>query len=158
MTTAEAVPSGEIRSVLVPLSGIQILLPSSTIAEVVNYHPPQAIDGAPRWLKGYLAWRGEIIPLVALEPLMGLVENLPGHRARIAVCNTLGGNSRLPYIAVVAQSIPHLVRVTGASISAVREGQAANPLVLEKVLVQGEDALIPDLDALEQKIVETLGY
>lgn len=150
----EDLPS-EIRGLLVPLSGEQLLLPNAMVAEVVNYQAPQPIEDAPDWLKGYVAWRGEIVPLVSVERLTGAAEPAPGHRARIVVCTTLGRHSRLSYVGLVARAIPRLVRVTSSNLVAV-DGDAEAFGILARLTVDGEAAVMLDVDDLESELVNAL--
>ena len=121
MSSAHNEAADEIRGLLIPLAGEQLLMPNALVAEVVNYQPPRPAEGAPAWLKGSIGWRGEILPVVSMEALMQLPEATLGHRARIVVLNALTGNARLPYLGLIAQAIPRLVRITPDNLEPVDE-------------------------------------
>lgn len=146
----------EIRGVLIPLAGDQLLLPNALVAEVVNYQTPHPIAGAPAWLKGNIGWRGEIVPLVSMEGLMQIPEGTAGHRARIVICNGLGGNPHLAYVGLIAQSIPRLVRVTADNLEPGPRANFQIPGCLAVARIAGETASIPDIDALEQALMGQL--
>ena len=150
----EDLPS-EIRGLLVPLSGAQLLLPNAMVAEVVNYQAPQPIDDVPGWLKGYVGWRGEIVPLVSVERLLGLAETAAGHRARIVVCTALERNARLSYVGLMARAIPRLIRVTSSNLAAV-DGDTQVFGILARLTVDGEPAVMLDVDGLESELVNVL--
>jgi chemosensory pili system protein ChpC len=153
MTVAEA----DIRGVLIPLDGYKLLLPNVTIAEVVGFREPSPYPQTPDWLLGEIQWHGRKFPLVSFERALNVPTAPPGARARIVVCNTLGEDPRgLPYIGVVAKAIPRLVGLIPASISPNLVASEASPLVLRQVYVAGQEAIIPDLDALEETIIESL--
>ncbi|MCW8891251.1 MAG: chemotaxis protein CheW [Sedimenticola sp.] len=147
--------SGEVRGVLLPLQEGQLLLPNAAVCEVVSYRPPEAVasEGAD-WLLGTFSWRNNAIPLVSFETLLGREAGEVGHRARVAICNTLNGDESLPYIGILLHSAPHLIRVTEEVIAPVNGNDSLNEVVASQVVVNGVDALIPDLDALELLLSE----
>ncbi len=145
--------ASEIRAVLIPLDGGRLLLPNATVAEVVGYKEPQQIDGwAPDWLLGAIDWRQQRVPLVAFERAAGGIRAAAGHRARIVVCNTLNGNPQRPYVGILAQAIPRLVRIQEGSVDDDASDAPPGAPVLRQVSLGGEPAWIPDLDALEQML------
>ena len=156
MSPKGAEVSADIRGVLIPLAGDQLLMPNSLVAEVVNYQAPQPVADAPAWLKGHMGWRGEILPVVSMEVLMQIREGQLGHRARIVVCNALSGNPRLPYLGLVAQSIPRLIRITRDNLEPGDEARFRVPGSIAGVRIAGEEASIPDLDALERALLQQM--
>ncbi|MET0088253.1 MAG: chemotaxis protein CheW [Sedimenticola sp.] len=148
--------SSEVRGVLLPLRTGQLLLPNATVSEVVGYTPPEShSDDAPDWLLGSISWRQQMLPLVSFEVLAGSPREEVGHRARIAICNTLNGNPKRPYIGLVLKTIPHLVKVTEESITTL-DGEAKGEMILSRVEIAGQEAWIPDLDALEMALGDLL--
>lgn len=145
----------ELRGVFLPIEESQLLLPNAAVAEVVSYKEPTTIPGAPEWFLGELEWRQQRIPIVSFEQALNITEKAQAKRVKIAICNTLNGSSELPFIGVVLQSIPRLVRVRTDNIS-YSDQEDLNPLILHKVLLQGESALIPNLDRLEEKVIQAV--
>ncbi|WP_260294296.1 chemotaxis protein CheW [Sedimenticola hydrogenitrophicus] len=147
--------STEIRGVLLPLQEGELLLPNAAVCEVVSYQAPDAVSArAPAWLLGAFAWRNHALPLIAFERLLGQESGEIGHRARVAIVNTLNGNDRLPYIGILLRAAPHLVRVTESSIVPFAGDEPPPGMVADRVIINGVDALIPDLDALESALSE----
>ena len=64
----------DIRGVLIQVAGARLLLPNATIAEVLSFADPDAIDNAPDWLLGRIRWRGWQLPLVAFSRLVTVSE------------------------------------------------------------------------------------
>jgi len=145
----------EVRGVLLPIQSGQLLLPNATVAEVIGYQAPST-PGAdyPDWYLGGLRWRQRTVPLVSFDVLTGARQEPVGQRARIAVCNTLNGDSSRPYIALLLRSIPHLIRISEANIAPLGEIAGEHPMVIEQVKVNGQVVWIPDLDALEEALRE----
>ncbi|OOZ37022.1 chemotaxis protein CheW [Solemya velesiana gill symbiont] len=150
------VPS-EIRGVLLPLQTGQLLLPNATVTEVVGYTPPESRnEDAPAWLLGTFSWRQQGVPLVSFETIAGSAIEPPEHRARIAICNTLNGNPDRPYIGILLKAIPHLVRVTRDTVAPIEQDEDAGSMVVEEVMISGQKAWIPDLDALDMALGDVL--
>ncbi|EGV50195.1 chemotaxis protein CheW [Candidatus Endoriftia persephone] len=147
--------AGEVRSVLIPLVSGRLLLPNAVVAEVAAYQQAEPLDDAPAWLRGIVEWRRIKIPLIAFE---GMLEEEwirePGNRGRIAVVHTLNGDASLPCFGVVCQSVPSLVRITTENIMPSESDGEISPVVQKSVLVNGETAMIPDLDEVEFMLLE----
>lgn len=150
-------PQLELRGVLLPLRIGQLLLPNASVSEVIGYRDPeQPPDQAPDWLLGIFSWRQYPIPLVSFESLLGAEEISVGARARIAICNTLNGNTDRPYVGILLRSIPHLVRVIEPLITPADDDEEVGEMVARKVRISGQEAWIPDLDELEKALDQIL--
>jgi len=136
---------------LIPLQEGKILLPNTAVAEVITYATPEPVENAPDWMLGNIVWRDEKVPLLSFELVSGV--GTQEHSARrIAVLNTLNGNSRLPYIALLIQGIPQLRLIQESSI-VVTEMDSKTDAVAASIDFAGESVLIPDLDVLEQRLL-----
>ena len=148
----------EIRGVLLPLQAGQLLIPNLLMSEVIGYREPDEIPrGAPDWLLGLIVWRHLTVPLVSYDVLLGEPIHEPGHRARIALCKTISAASARPYTALLLQSIPRLVSVNEQSIRITDNENQQHPLLSHSVSINGQQAWIPDLDALEASLQQILG-
>jgi len=151
-TTAEANASlSAVHCLLLPLGKQAALLPNAAVAEVVGYREPESLPDAPDWLLGMVSWRDQRVPLISLEAASGDEAAAPRAVSRIAVLNTLNGNARLPYLAVLTQAIPQLRLVNDDNIKT-HEGAASRPSVAALVEVNGEVMMVPDIDDLEQRV------
>ncbi len=142
----------EVRSVLLPLHNGQLLLPNASVAEVAAYRESLELPSSPDWLLGMISWRWKKIPLVCFDTLVGMPPKKMGVRARIAICYTLSGDSKLPFLGILTQSVPHLTRASEALIVSNPEPDELGDGVMQQVLINGEEAWIPDLNALEAMI------
>ena len=145
----------DIRGVLIQLSGARLLLPNATIAEVLSYAEPEPVDNAPAWLLGRIRWRGWQLPLVSFSRLAGIADEHGGLGSKVLVFKALGGSSPTPFFAVLTQGFPRLVTVSRASL--VVDGSASLPLATTaRVMLNQDDAYVPDLEAVETLIAEAL--
>ncbi|HEY9112142.1 MAG TPA: chemotaxis protein CheW [Rhodanobacteraceae bacterium] len=155
MSTAEALPR-EIRGVMLPVTGGRVLVPNTTMAEVITFAHPTAVAGAPSWLLGRLAWRGWGLPVLAFSAMAGAAANESTENARVAILKALSGHARLPYFGVLTQGFPRLTLISEDMLVADEHVGASPTGVREQVLVHGEPAWIPDLAAVEGLTVEAL--
>lgn len=145
--------SGQVYCLLVPVRGGLLLIPNATVSEIIGYTTPRTIDNAPVWILGQITWRNHHLPLISFESVNGgeVVSARAGNR--VLVVNTLSNNSRLPYFGLVSQGIPQL-RMVDPNVVAVNEKVSTNDLcVASHVLVNGQPAIIPNIDELEQHIL-----
>jgi len=141
----------EVRSVLVPITGDELLLPNASIAEIVAFVTPTPIDQAPDWLLGNILWRGWQVPVMAFATLIGAdtVENTQS--AKVCVTKSLTNNQRMPYVGVLAQGFPRLVTVTESALTEVEQAEG-HIAVAGRVIIGDRQATLPDLDRLAQLI------
>lgn len=138
----------EIRSVLVPLTGADMLVPNATVAEVVSYTPPEPVPEAVDWVLGTILWHGWQVPVISFARLIEEAEEEnQGSGTRICIMKTLIDTDRMPYMAVLAQGHPKLKTVTGDNLEEIPT--ESNPIaVAARVTVDDREAVLPDLDRL----------
>ncbi|MEN1972701.1 chemotaxis protein CheW [Luteimonas sp. MJ204] len=153
----------DIRGVLMQVEGARLLMPNAMIAEVLSYAPPEPVADAPDWLLGRIRWRGWQLPLASFSRLAGIADDAGGLGSKVVVLKALGGDSHLPYLALLTKGFPRLVTVSrDALVADAGEGDADGdaaqlPLgVLMRVLLNDEPTLLPDVDAIEGAIREAL--
>ena len=155
MNTPEALPH-EIRGVMLPVTGGRVLVPNTTMAEVITYAHPTVVEDAPPWLLGRLTWRGWGLPVVAFSALAGIADGESADNARVAILKALSGHARLPYLGVLTQGFPRLTLVSEDMLVADPDAAELPTGVREQVLVHNEPAWIPDLATLEDLVVQAL--
>lgn len=150
----------QVRSLLLPISGYNLLLPGTMVAEVVSYTEPSPLPEQTEeipWLLGMVPWRGERVPLIALETVMSAASGEPGSQARIAVIKGITDQTAIPHFGILTQQIPRLVTVHPETIEVLEDEQASDYQGIEaQVLVTGEPALVPDLEYLERELSRQL--
>ena len=146
----------EIRGVMIPVTGGRVLLPNATVAEVITYAQPERVANAPKWLLGRLSWRGWRLPLFSFPMLTGEVADESYTNARVAVLKALGGNAKMPFLALLAQGFPRLPTITPDSLIPTGD-ENAHPLgIRAEVLVRDDRAVIPDLGLIEGMVAEAV--
>mgnify|MGYP005670297997 CR=1 FL=1 len=138
----------DIASLLIPMHGRPWLVPNIAVAEIIPLRQPERPGHGPEWLLGWMHWRDEEIPVVSFEKLNDSGQVIIGPDARIAVINTVSGNTR--FYAVVIQGIPRQSRVGKSDL--VEEPVESGPAEAMYVQLGGDLAVIPDLDAIERAV------
>lgn len=146
----------EIRGLMIPVTGGRVLLPNATVAEVITYSIPEKIPDAPEWLLGRLSWRGWRLPLFSFAMLAGTAKKESYSNAKVAVLKALGGNSKLPFMALLAQGFPRLTTITPDLLIPTGDENEHPPGVHAQVLVRDDQAMIPDLGHIEQLVTEAM--
>jgi chemosensory pili system protein ChpC len=147
----------DIRGVLITVTNGRLLLPNASVAEVITYSEPEAVENAPEWLLGRVRWRGWRLPLLSFSRLAGW-SNEDGHLgAKVAVLKALGGNSKLPFFAVLSQGFPRLVTVSASALVESHDIKELPLGVHSRVTLNDDPAAVPDLLSIELLIQKALG-
>lgn len=137
----------------IPLHDEVALLPNAAIAEIVAYVEPTSVKDTPEWLLGMISWRDKQVPLISLEATTGKDLEAAKKNSRLAILNTLNGNAKLPYIAILSQGIPGIALVQEEGIEQLDQAEV-RASVSAAVKLGGVEALIPDIDDIEQRIAQ----
>ena len=145
-----------IRGVLIQVADARLLLPNATIAEVLSYADPDRVENAPDWLLGRIRWRGWQLPLVSFSRFTGIADEQGGLGSKVIVLKALGGDQKHPFFALLTQGFPRLVTVTEAALGSDADSEEVPEGVLARVRLNEDDALLPDLASLEERINDAL--
>lgn len=142
-----------VHCLLLPLHNNIAVLPNAAVAEVIPYSEPIAIEDAPGWFVGFITWRDRRVPLVMFEAASDGEAGRIHQGCRIAVLNTLNGNSELPYIAIVMQGLPSLQIVRANTIQYADNSSMQRQSIKAYVNLNGVAAILPDIDDLESRLL-----
>lgn len=152
-----------ISCLLLSLEDEKIILPTAAIAEIIPYEEPEVLNDSPRWFKGILTWRGIHIPLInmqTIEPFSAwqevetkeALENKP--ETYVAILNRIektpdsevvGSTHAYPFFSILIKEIPKLYRLMEEGIKLVNRERPEDSRFLMKVMVQSNQAFIPNL-------------
>lgn len=144
---------GAVHCLTIPLYDETALLPNAAIAEVIGYKAPTPLSEAPEWFLGHIEWRNKKVPIISFEGVSGRGVYDAIKNSRIAVLNTINGNAQLPYIGIVSQGIPSLAIVQEEGLEDKSTNKEDRQTVGAYVKLGGLEALIPNLDEVEQRLV-----
>ncbi|KZZ77140.1 hypothetical protein A3765_23600, partial [Oleiphilus sp. HI0130] len=113
-----------------------------------EYSRPKVKEGFPHYYLGDISWRGIDVPLLSFEEVNGGDRPPKNTEVRIAVLNNTGTDSqRLPFVAILTQGLPRLVKVSEDIIQ--HASKSDLPAEHSRIRVDGEEAVIPNLNYLE---------
>jgi len=145
----------ELYSLLVPLTDDRLILPRTCVAEVIRYSQPKKQAGHKKWLLGTQSWNGRDLPVVAFEGTIGKEIPEPTSRTRVVVFHSSSGKINSGHFGILTQGFPQLVRVNREVLNLdSTDGWPPDAPVLCRVKMINEYPLIPDLEALEDMIIE----
>ncbi len=152
---AEESHADVIHCLMISLSEETILLPNAAVAEVIGYVQPEPLEGSPAWFLGRIGWRERLVPLISLEIATISNDNAKPNMegTRIAILNTLNGNPNVPYIGIVTQGIPRLGVIHDSDISTIETLPGKRQSIAEIANFNGQEVIIPDIDDLENRIL-----
>ena len=149
----------ELYAVLVALNGDTLLVPNAAVAEVVSADglqtPP---EGAPDWLAGRVMYNNRQLLVVRFELLNGGSAGEDSRRTRLAVLQPVTTSLRTGQWALVCQGYPHLVTLNRQALK--KEGAQPGDkedIVLTRVSIANTNALIPNLETIEQMLAPLEG-
>lgn len=151
--TASSKSSESIHCLTIPLHDETALLPNSAIAEVIAFKEPTPIDDAPDWFLGYIEWREKRVPIVSFEAVSGKEVAAAAKNSRIAVLNTLNGNAQYPYVGILSQGIPSLAIVQEHGLEDKGSTDNDRTAIGAYIELGGIEALIPNIDEIEQRLI-----
>lgn len=142
-----------VRSLWVPLEGLNLLLPNVAIAEVINYQPLDMNQGGPEWLLGSLHWRDRELPVISIEAMFGFERPQGQKGSRISIVNTVKDSVSRPFYAIVTAGIPRSFNADADALGdSVSSSKSLPAMVADCVQIGSEEAFIPDLEKVQALI------
>ena len=97
---------------VIPADDETLILPTSVMAEVMEYQSPAPIDAAPPWLLGQTEWEGRQVPIFNFSALInGTDPGEPDRRSLVLVLMSLSESSRMPYIGLLMNDLPKPITI-----------------------------------------------
>jgi chemosensory pili system protein ChpC len=146
--------SDQIYAVLMALEGDTLLLPNAAVIEVISRDAVLPAEGAPNWLLGYYELNGRRVPVVSFEALNGAALPETARRSRVVLLHSFGKHLEAHAIGVLTQGYPHLVTLNRIAVNpaALRDTDRSD-LVLSRVRIASQEAIIPDLETIESDLL-----
>ncbi len=139
-------------TLFLPVTGKSLLVPNVTLAEVVPITAVTPLDDVPNWVLGTLDWRNLTIPLISFEAINDEPFVESGDYLRVAVMNGCQDGDKMPFYGIALRGTPRMLRVVEEEIT---ERENADLGIAESlpVVVDGNDANVPNLDYIEQQVL-----
>ncbi|MFA5940238.1 MAG: chemotaxis protein CheW [Sinimarinibacterium sp.] len=143
----------QIYAVLMALHDDTMLLPNAAVAEVLPRDAVRKGVAGPPWLLGHCEWNNRRVPVIRFELLNGGKAEGDPRRERVVVLNSVGRHLPAGNLAIMTLGYPHLVTLNRAALHPVElDAVDRADLVLSRVRIASQVALIPDLVTVEAEI------
>lgn len=140
-----------IHALEIPLRGTNLLVPSATVAEVVNVGEIVPVPLSPAWLLGAVPWRTLSVPVVSFEVLMGGTASAPAPGSKVVILYPLNGRRDWEFYGVLSHSEPRPQTVDPArGIAATNAELPDTSCIAAGLKLGGRLLVIPDLDTLKK--------
>lgn len=140
-----------IKCVILTLRKENVLLPNALVAEIVSVKDVEVVENMPAWFLGKMHWRGAEVPLLSFEAAGGEAISKVNLNTQAVVLYAVGTDdqvSETPYLALVMSGVPHVSHFSREQIRADQETESDNPMVAQKVRINGASVSILDVDAM----------
>ena len=138
----------QIHCMLIPTDPELLLLPTSTMAEVIDYQVPSPMEGAPTWLLGQIEWEKRQVPVFSFSALINAsdVGDISAN-AKILIIKSLADSARVPFLGILLSDLPRMLNVEEQDL--VQTGDDKKSLgVFSRITLDKQPAIVPDLDRL----------
>lgn len=152
MTEQTSAKNTSLEASLIGLLDRTLILPSTSVVEVVSISMPQVVTKMPRWFLGFLPWQGLRIPFISFEAICGSTFKINAS-SNILILKTTTKSLQSKFLAILIQNTPINCTVTEEAIMDV-VGELSS-YELETVRINDYIAKIPNIPALEKLLIET---
>jgi chemosensory pili system protein ChpC len=139
----------QIHALAIPTRAGSLLVPSATIAEVVNVSTLAPIPLGQVWLLGAISWRTMAVPVISIEALFGQAPLAANALSKAVVFYPLSGRAHWEYFAVLSSAEPR-PQPLDASAIAVPPAELPKSYVAAGLKIGGQTMWIPDFEGLKQ--------
>lgn len=152
-TTLLSATTGTMPGFLLSVWQKKLILPSTSVLEVLPGSRLQSGKKKKSGLLGMIAWQDGTIPVVSFEVFNGASN--PVEPQKIAVFHAVSISDKYPQYGVALQSDPESVKIKISELEDL-EKAVVGPMEFMQVRYKGELAVIPDLDAIESKLLSLM--
>lgn len=145
-----------INGLLLPMKGFYVIVPQSAVAEIAS--KPEIVDkeGSVGWFKGVFSWRSEVVAVVSIEELCFRQYDQRHAASRIVILHALEDILEADFYALELAAIPRPVSLEPNSLTLSLKDIGENEYIASSVLVNGYEAIIPDLKRIERRIQDQM--
>ena len=145
--------STSIHCMLIPLRENLLLLPNTTVAEIVSLPTIKPADHSPEFWAGLCTWRSRQIPIIDFEGLFDNSTADTDNASRLCVLNSINTAANLNFYGLLCYGSPQLITLNESILEAV-DGPVQN-FIHNYINIASTAAIIPNLDIIEAAITQT---
>lgn len=144
-----------LKCVILTLRKENVIVPNELVAEIVSVKDIEAIENSADWLLGNMSWRGACVPLISFEAAGGGTVTKVNLNTQAVILYAVGAGSKAedyPYLGLVMSGVPHVSKFSRDQIKIDDEGINDNPMVAQKIRINGASVSILDVDAMVEMV------
>ncbi len=147
-----------VHCMLIPLRQHYLLLPNTTIAEVIPLSKQLFASQTTKqsFIVGECHWRDGILPVIDLENLIGKPADVERRAAnKLCIVNGINDNTAVEHYALPCCGAPQLITLNEAALQTTVH-DAAQEWLYCQIKIGNKTALIPNLDDIETHLQNQL--
>lgn len=142
-----------LRSILLPLRQGNLLLPHSSMVEIIPERISKPLENAATWVLGLITWNNEEIPLLELETAFGIQSSIKPKRPRLVVIPSLTTQHGYKYLAIRTTGVPTMIQLTGDELLDKQDSTLNQQYVQFYGELQGRSVIVSDIVKLESELL-----
>jgi len=150
----------QVNSLLLPVIGTVLLVPQLSVAEVLSSNDLSSEDvsldkatGSPHGY-GWVRWRDQNVPLLSFDSIYSGQRPSLDQGLKIVICNAVFAAAATGFYALVVTDFPRALRLSIEAEMVVDGSTSDQQGVQMRVMIDGEEVLIPDFEFIEQVVSE----
>ncbi len=145
----DALPES-IRCMLVPLKDRLLLVPNTTVVEVIQFPATTAAEHVPSYWIGYCSWRSQQLPVIDLDALLDQRSSNTEGVSHLCILKGIHDSAELTLYSLPCYAPPQLISIDADALQSLEE--ADHDWLYGQFNIGNKLALIPNLDVLETAI------
>jgi len=136
---------------LIPLQQHYLLVPNSTIAEVIPMPQVAAVPDKPNFWLGECHWHSQALPIINLEALIGNEAIDISGANKLCVLHGINETSNIPVYSIPCYGVPQLIHLNESALLLAEKSEDSE-FLLYQLQVGKKVAYIPNLDSIETSL------
>lgn len=136
---------------LIPLKQHYLLLPNSTIAEVIPMPRLNPITDKPNFWVGQCEWHSRILDVINLESLVENTDSDISDANKLCVVHGINDSADIGVYALPCYGVPQLIHLNESALRPAENRQESDYLHYQ-IQVGNKVAYIPNLDSIEASL------
>jgi len=145
------VAAERIHSLEIPISKISLLIPSASVAEVINLAEIVSVPFGQPWLLGAMGWRMLAVPVISFDGLLGWSPPPAQPHSKLVIFYPMPGRKQWEFFGILsgAEPRPHAIDSANTAIASAAD-LPASPYVASGLTINERTMVIPNLEAMRQ--------
>ncbi|NOQ94783.1 MAG: chemotaxis protein CheW [Methylophaga sp.] len=136
---------------LIPLQQHYLLLPNSTIAEVIPMPRLTSANDKPNYWVGECNWHERQLPVIDLESLVESEDYDTADAHKLCVLHGINDNADVDIYALPCYGVPQLIHLNESALKLAQDSGTSDFLHY-KIQIGNKVAYIPNLDKIEETL------